>query len=168
MNVVGSLITFEAIEVVCDLMTTAQALAFVKRHGIVLESARGPVPSLAAKVAGEPIRGGWWSHPKGKEIFRLSRAIRESPGVLVCRIVGGKVTYVHRRLWPALVLLAARFSRKSLAAIKELHTPAGKHKLVVTPFPDWVPKEVLRAARQLKEPQAAAKLAVILGEGKKL
>jgi hypothetical protein len=146
-------------------MTTAQALAFVKRHGIVLESARGPVPSLAAKVAGEPMRGGWWSHPKGHEIFVLSRAIRESPEVLVCRIVGGKVTYVHRRLWPAMVLLAGRFSRKSLAAIKEVHTRAGKHKLHTTPFPDWVPKEVLRAAHELTEQQAAATLAAILDGG---
>ena len=143
-------------------MTTAQALAFVKKHGIVLESARGSFPSLAAKVAGEPMRGSWWSHPRGKEIFRLSRAIRESPEVLVCRIVDGKVTYVHRRLWPALVLLAGRFSRKSLAAIKEVHTPAGKHKLLVIPFPDWVPKEAQRAARELKEPKATSQLAAIL------
>ena len=87
-------------------MTAAQALAFIKRHGIVLESARGPVPSFAAKVAGEPIDGVWWSHPKGNEISLLSRVIRESPEVLVCRIVVGKVTYVHRHLWPALVVLA--------------------------------------------------------------
>lgn len=147
-------------------MTTAQALAFVKRHGIVLESARGPVPSLAAKVAGEPVRGSWWSHPKGNEIFLLSRAIRESPEVLVCRIVGGKVTYVHRRLWPALVLLAGRFSRKNLAAIKEVHTPAGKHKVLMTPFPDWVPKEVLQASHGLKEQQATSQLAAILDERK--
>lgn len=143
-------------------MTAAQALAFVRKHGIVLESARGPVPSLAEEVAGEPIRGSWWSHPKGNEIFLLSRAIREAPEVLVCRLVGGKVTYVHRNLWPALVLLAERFPRKTLAAIKEVHTPAGKHKIVVTPFPDWVPKDVQRAARRLKEQQAALKLAAIL------
>ena len=147
-------------------MTTAQALVFVKRHGIVLESARGPVPSLAEMVAGEPMRGGWWSHPKGNEIFLLSRAIRESPEVLVCRLVGGKVTYVHRHLWPALVLLAGRFSRKNLAAIKEVHTHAGKHKLLMTPFPDWVPKEVLRAAHELKEQEATSQLAVILDERK--
>src|SRR5438552_18826329 len=148
-------------------MITAQALAFVKRHGIVLESARGPVPSLAAKVAGELMRGSWWAHPKGNEIFRLSRAVRESPEVLVCRLVGGKVTYVHRHLWPALVVLAGRFSKKSLAAIKEVHTPAGKHKLLSTPFPNWVPKDVLRAAHQLKEQQAISQLAAILDEGKR-
>ena len=142
-------------------MTTAQALAFIKRHGIVLESARGPVPSLAAKVAGESITGSWWSHSKGSEIFLLSRAMRRSPEILVCRIVGGKVTYVHRRLWPALVLLARRFPKKSLAAIEEVHTPTGKHKLLVTAFPDWVPKEVLRSAHELKEEEATSQLAAI-------
>ena len=99
-------------------------------------------------------------------MFLLSRAIRESPEVLVCRIAGGQVTYVHRRLWPVLVLLAERFSRKSLAAIKEIHTTAGKHKVVMTPFPDWVPKEVLRAARGLQEQQATSQLAAILDERK--
>ena len=84
----------------------------------------------------------------------------------MCRIVGGKVTYVHRHLWPALVLLAGRFSKKSLAAIKEVHTPAGKHKLVMTRFPNWVPKDVLRAAHELKEQQATSKLAAILDERK--
>jgi hypothetical protein len=143
-------------------MTAAQALAFVKKHGIVLESARDPIPSLAAMVAGARIRGNWWSHPKGKEIFRLSRAIRESPEVLVCRLVSGKVTYVHRRLWPALVLLQSRFSRNRLAAIKEVHTPAGRHKVLVTPFPDWAPKVVLRAANKLNEQQANSQLAAIL------
>ena len=108
------------------------------------------------------MRGGWWSHPKGREIFRLTRAIRESPEVLVCRVVGGKVTYVHRHLWPALVLLAERFSRKNLAAIKEVHTPAGKHELQMTPFPDWVTKEVRQAAQQLKEEEANSLLADIL------
>jgi hypothetical protein len=143
-------------------MTATQALAFVRRHGIVLESAQGPVPNLAAKVAGEPLRGGWWSHPKAKEIFLLSRAIRESPEVLVCRVIGGKVTYVHRRLWPALVLLAGHFPGKNLAAITEEHTTAGQHRLLVTPFPGWVPDAMLRAARALTARRAKSQLAAIL------
>jgi len=145
-------------------MTPAQALAFVERHGIVLESARGPVPSLAAVVAGEPIRGSWWSHRNGKEIFLLSRAVREAPQILVCRIVDSKVTYVHRRLWPALVVLARRFPRQNLAAIKEVHTAAGKHQMLTTPFPKWVPKPVLLSARALKEQEALSQLAIILNE----
>ena len=130
-------------------MKAKQALAWVKKWGIAVESARANVPNLAQVIAGEPLRGSWWAHPKGNEIFLLSRAIRRSPDVLVCRLVDGKITYVHRRMWPTLVSMAGRFSKQRLAALKEVHTPSGKHKLLVTPFPDWVPNEVLRSAQQL-------------------
>jgi hypothetical protein len=143
-------------------MTTKEALAWVKKCGITLESARANVPSLAEVVAGEPLRGSWWGHQKGNEIFLLSRTIRRSPDVLVCRLVDGKITYVHRRIWPALVSMAGRFSKARLAALNEVHTPAGKHRVLVTPFPRWVPKEVLRAAQQLTEKEAASQLALVL------
>jgi hypothetical protein len=100
-------------------MTPKQANAFVKANGVVLESGRAAVPSLAEAIAGAPIRGSWWAHPKANDIFLCSRAIRESADVLVCRLAGGKVTYVHRRLWPALVRLAGRFDADRLAAIQE-------------------------------------------------
>jgi hypothetical protein len=136
-------------------MTPKQALSFVKTTGVVLESGRGPVPSLAEAVAGEPIRGSWWGHPKGNDIFLCSRAVRKAPEVLVCRLIGGKVTYIHRRLWPALVRLAETFNAGRLAAIQEVHTPSGKHKVQTTPFPDWVPEKVMQAARQLTCEEAA-------------
>jgi hypothetical protein len=90
-----------------------EALAFVEDHGIVLQAARGPVPNLAETIAGDPIQGSWWGHPKGKEIFRAAEAICESPNVLVCKLIGGKITYVHRRLWPALVKLPPDFARNN-------------------------------------------------------
>jgi hypothetical protein len=139
-------------------MTPKQALSFVKTNGITLESSRGPVPSLAQTIAGEAIRGSWWGHPKGHVIFLCSRAIRESKDVLVCRLVGGKVTYVHRRLWPALVRLAAQFDARRLGAIREVHTTTGKHKVEMTVFPEWVPSGVSRAAAKLTAEQAAALL----------
>ncbi|HEY5073785.1 MAG TPA: hypothetical protein VII34_03750 [Pyrinomonadaceae bacterium] len=40
-----------------------------------------------------------------------------------------------------------------------MHTPTGKHELVVTPFPKWVPPEILRVARELTEKEAASQLA---------
>jgi len=143
-------------------MQAKQIIAWMKKCGIAVESARASVPSLAHVVAGEPIRGSWWAHPKGKDIFRLSRVIRRSPDVLVCRLVDGKITYVHRRMWPALILLAGRFSKQRLSALNEVHTRAGKHKLLVTPFPDWVPTEVLQAAQRLTEKEAASQLALVL------
>jgi hypothetical protein len=143
-------------------MNAKQALAWVKKCGIAVESARAIVPNLAQVVADEPLRGSWWAHPKGKEIFRLSRAIRRSPDVLVCRLVDGKITYVHRRMWPALVSFAGRFSKHRLAALSEVHTSAGKHKLLLTPFPHWVPNEVMQAGQKLTEKEAASQLAVVL------
>jgi hypothetical protein len=144
-------------------MTPKQGVAFVAGHGIVLESAQGPLPSLAGAVAGEPIRGSYWAHPKANDIFLCSRAIRKSADVLVCRLVGGKVTYVHRRLWPALVRLAERFDADRLAAIQEVHTPSGKHVVQTTAYPDWVTDDVRRAAVELTEEEAASLLPAIPG-----
>jgi hypothetical protein len=78
-------------------MTSRQALAFIRTHGVVLEGAQGPVPSLVEVIAGEPVRGSWWSHPKSHEIFAVTRAMRASDDVLVCRLIKGKITFVHRR-----------------------------------------------------------------------
>jgi hypothetical protein len=136
-------------------------VAFVERHGVVLEGARGPVPSLAEAIAGELIRGSWWGHRKGGAIFRASRAVRDSDEVLVCRLVEGKITYVHRRLWPALVRVAKLFNKDiviRLAAVRETHTPSGAHKVEVVPFPGWVRPETRRLAAKLSEEDARAQL----------
>lgn len=137
-------------------------MQFIRRHGIVTESARGLVPSLAEAVVGSPIRGSWWSHPRAGEIFQLSRAVREHPDVLVCRLVRGKVTFVHRRLWSALVRLASEFPASALASICEIHAPSGKHIVRECPFPKWVPAEVMGAAQRLSEAKARASLAVLV------
>jgi hypothetical protein len=135
-------------------MTAREALAFVKAKGVVLESARGPAPSLASAIAGEPIQGSWWRHRKAPQIFYCSRVIRDSKEVLVCRLLGGKVTYVHRRLWPALFKLRKQFDPERLAAIREFHTKEGKHRVVSVPFPKWVPHEMKREAERLGNDQA--------------
>src|SRR5438874_12222225 len=108
-------------------MTLRQALAFIRKHGVVLEAAQGPVPSVIEAVAGEPVRGRWWSHPKSHEIFAVTRAIRDSDDVLVCRLIKGKITFVHRRLWPALVRAASRLPPGRLSRVREIHTKSGRH-----------------------------------------
>jgi hypothetical protein len=144
-------------------MTAQEALAFVKTNGIVLESARSRAPSLAAAIAGEPIRGSWWRHRTASQIFRCSRAVRDSKEVLVCRLLRGKVTYVHRRLWPALVKLHDRFDQEHLSAIREVHTPVGKHQIISVPFPKWVPRKVTLEAASLAAGKAAEMLGLKLG-----
>ncbi len=140
-------------------MTDKQALAFVKRHGIVLQAARGPVPSLAEAIAGGPIRGSWWGHPKGREIFRAAGVICSSPDVLVCKLVAGKITYIHRRVWPALVKLASRFQKEQLARVWDEHTVSGAHRSRQQPFPSWVPAEVRERGRKLSVVEAEEILA---------
>ena len=143
-------------------MTTEQALEFIARNGVVLESAQGPVPSLAESIAGGVFRGSWWSHPSAHAIHRLTQRVRESPDVLVCRLVNGKVTFVHRRLWPAIVVLEDRLPRDRLAAIQEIHTSQGRHEVTQTPFPDWVPVEVIDQANALDEQTAREALGELL------
>lgn len=92
-------------------MKAFDALAFVEKHGVVRASGKGAVPNVAEAVAGATIRGSWWSHPKGQAIFRALEKISDSPDVLSFKLVDGKVTFVHRRLWPALVpLMCTRHS----------------------------------------------------------
>jgi len=133
-------------------------LQFVEQHGVVLEGGRGPRPNLAEAVAGEPIRGNWWGHQKGGAIFSATRAVRDCDQVLVCRLVDGKITYVHRRLWPAIVRLAEFLDKRALAAIQEEHSPSGAHKVRAIPFPRWVPSEVRQAARNLSKEEACLQL----------
>lgn len=146
-------------------MSPKEALAFVRRHGVVLQAARGPVPSLAEAIAGGPIHGSWWGHPKGQEIFVAAEAVCDSPDVLVCKLVDGKVTYVHRRLWPALVKLADCFHKDQLAKVWSEHTPSGAHRSRRALFPAWVPSEVRREAKALSVPEAEAILSPWLGLG---
>ena len=138
----------------------------MRRHGIVLQAARGPVPSLAEAVAGGPIRGSWWGHAKGHEIFRVAEAVSDSDEVLVCKLVDGKVTYVHRRLWPALVKLAARFRKAQLVKVWDEHTATGAHRSHTTAFPEWVPIDVLREAEQLSMADAERILSPWLALGR--
>jgi len=129
-------------------------LEFVSRHGVVLASGKGAVPNLAEAVAGEAIRGSWWGHPRGKEIFSALNAVADSPDVLCFRLVDGKITYVHRRLWPAVVRLAEELGPASVTAVRQEHTSSGAHRNVLTPFPKWVPRETRSAAEKLSPDEA--------------
>jgi hypothetical protein len=132
--------------------------ALVEEHGVLLQSAKGPVPNLADLVAGERIRGSWWSHPRSHDIFDAVNEARDSDDVVALRLVRGKVTLVHRRLWPALVRIADRYAASALAALHEEHLPNGRHKTTRTPFPEWVPEDVERAAKCLSVDDAEALL----------
>jgi len=135
-----------------------EALVFVRTHGVVLVAGKGPVPRLVEAIAGEPVSGSWWGHPRSHQIFATLQPVVASSDVLVCRLVDGKITLVHRRLWPALVRLAARFPRERLAKVLEEHTESGRHETSVVPFPQWVPDDVKEQAMALGQEEAQAAL----------
>lgn len=80
-------------------------MAELERRGLLLESDPRR-PSVAGIVAGEPIRGSWWSHPRSHEIYAVLERLAEHPDVLRVKLLSGKVTLVHRRLWPAVLGVA--------------------------------------------------------------
>jgi hypothetical protein len=143
-------------------LTADDAIAFVHQHGIVLASARGPVPRLTEAIAGEPIKGSWWGHPKSHLIFAVLERLTDSPDILTCRLVDGKVTFVHRRLWPALARIADQFHPDRISQVREQHTPSGHHVRHEIAFPKWVPGEVLQQAQALTPEQARAALQAVL------
>ena len=78
----------------------------LRDHGLLLE-ADAALPNVAALVAGAPVRGSWWSHPAGHAIFAVTEMLARHPDALATRLVGAKVTWVHRRLWPALLAVGS-------------------------------------------------------------
>lgn len=139
-------------------MTADEAIAFIRERGVVLASGKGPVPRLTEAIVNAPIKGSWWGHRKSHQIYAILQAVADSKDVLVCRLVDGKVTFVHRRLWPALVRLAKRFPPDRIAQVHEEHTPAGRHVNREIPFPDWVPMDVKAQAEGIDEAEALAAL----------
>src|SRR5258708_120190 len=135
-------------------MTATEAIAFVRQHGVVLVSANGAVPRLTEAIAGESIKGSWWAHPKSHHIFAILQAVTDLEDTVGGRLVGGKLTLVHRRLWPALVRVADQFPATRMAKVREEHTPSGHHVSREVPFPKWVPTEVKEQAKDIGEQEA--------------
>jgi len=130
-------------------MNAQQALAFVEQHGVVLASARGKVPTLTEAIVGAPIKGSWWGHPEGKRIFAVLSEVQENEDILVCRLLAGKLTLVHRRLWPAVAALAGELPAEAVARVRQVHTASGKHVNEEIPLPQWLPPDAAAEARQL-------------------
>jgi hypothetical protein len=82
--------------------TVKELLAKLEAEGLLMQ-ADAVLPSLTALITGESIKGSWWGHPKGTEIFNLSNDLEDHADVMVTKLVAGKVTFVHRALWPAVV-----------------------------------------------------------------
>lgn len=62
-------------------------------------------PSVTGMIAGDTGGGSWWAHPQAVHMYRLSCALRDHPDVLMVKLLSGKLTFIHRPLWPAVVVI---------------------------------------------------------------
>jgi hypothetical protein len=99
-----------------------EAKAHLARRGIVT------LAEFVEAIAGEKPKGSWWSHPKGKLIFNVTSALEDEEGVVTCKLVDGKVTFVDPTLVPSLLAVVtnpkwrrARMSKLSPPAFRLFH-----------------------------------------------
>ena len=62
--------------------------------------------SVCSLIAAEPMRGSWWSHPLAQVIFQVNERLEDHNDVLLTKLVSGKVTFVHRKLWSEVITIA--------------------------------------------------------------
>lgn len=84
------------------ISTLEEALELVRMHRLVSMTPVPGLPSFVEEVAGGPVKGSWWGHPRGKLIFNLSEDLADTGEVLVGKLARGKVGLLHAALWPAL------------------------------------------------------------------
>lgn len=87
--------------------TVIQALA---RRGLLLKQDK-QLPSVVGLVTGESLRVSWWSHPQARLIFSVLVELADHPDVQFAKLISGKDTLVHRRLWPALLAVGSSGER---------------------------------------------------------
>jgi hypothetical protein len=91
-------------------METSETLVVRLRTDGLLLQQDPQLPNVVTLVAGAPVRGSWWAHPAAQRIFVCLKEVTNHPDVLATRLVLGKITFVHRRLWSAVLAVACSHS----------------------------------------------------------
>ncbi|HEY2408520.1 MAG TPA: hypothetical protein VGI10_21085 [Polyangiaceae bacterium] len=138
-----------------DLLVAVEAE--LARIGLLMQHDR-ELPSVTTLVAGEPIRGSWWGHARGRDIYELLTQFEHGAGALSLKLVNDKITYVHRALWPAFLTLSARAAESSQRTLSPharallqqvtAHGPTRLDELATAGFAPH--KELTAAARELE------------------
>lgn len=83
-------------------MAAPDLKAVLERDGLLLKQGR-ELASVVTLIAGGDVRGSWWSHPEARAIFAALEELADWSDALLVKLVAEKDTFVHRRLWPALL-----------------------------------------------------------------
>ncbi|HYS53678.1 MAG TPA: hypothetical protein VER58_07945 [Thermoanaerobaculia bacterium] len=77
------------------------------KYGLLLLQDK-KLPSAVGIVTGQAVSGSWWSHPRANEIFHKLDQLDDA---VSAKLIGGKVTFVHPKLLPALAAVGAARAR---------------------------------------------------------
>lgn len=131
-----------------------QLEAELERRGLLLLHDRA-LPSITTLVAGSPITGSWWAHPRGNEIYQLVEELERGGRAIALKLVNGKVTFVHRRLWP--LLLAATngpSSARPSSAVRDLlsllESSGTLHVAELRRTPERAPADLKRSVEEIE------------------
>jgi len=91
-----------------------------EKYGLLLLS-DPELPSLVTMIAGEPVKGSWWGHPKGNLIYNLSQELEDDTDILIVKLLNKKITYVHKRHWNALFSIVLEKSDWQIKGLKPDH-----------------------------------------------
>jgi hypothetical protein len=169
------------------MTSCADVHTLLHRHGLLLLQDK-KLLSVATILAGEPVRGSWWSHPKAQAIFEC---LEELDDVLSSRLVARKVTFIDRKLWPAFLAVATsnagwqtkglstaakrlleqlpiratgpaarELQERLLVHAEEVHGEAGKHEIELQAWAQWAKKQRVKAAADQSAARARLEAAV--------
>lgn len=116
------------------------------------------LPSVTTIVAGEPVKGSWWGHARSHAMFNTAEALEEHPDVAVAKLINEKVTYVHRRLWPALRAVGAAreewqtrgLTPQGQALLRAVEKAGSLRTDLAAAISKKPPREIARAASELE------------------
>jgi hypothetical protein len=71
------------------------------------------------------VRGSWWGHPMSHQIFHVLEALADNEDATLVKLVSGKDTFIHRKLFPHLISVGSARERWQLDGI----SPAARRLL---------------------------------------
>jgi len=133
------------------------ALQTLRGLGLLLET-DARLPSVASLIAGEPVSGSWWSHAFAQKIFTVLGQFADHRDVMFTKLISGKVTLVHRRLWPEILAIGTARApwqmkglSKSARNLLEMIDEQGSLRIDQIVWPKSVTGKPGEAARELEK-----------------
>jgi hypothetical protein len=98
-----------------------RVMKVLRRDGLLIfTDAR--LPSVVSVISGSPPKGSWFVHPLSHLIYAVAENLERSPEVLSVTLLRRKSTLVHRRLWPALIAVAAAHEKWQMDGLSKAQT----------------------------------------------